>query len=126
MTDQPPDSDLYLRPAVKILGEKFVEEMRAHRFPIPRVRAGDDGHKLIFEWSKNLRLVITATAADFTIADDGEAAVPGQPGQECLNTASHRPDALTIPTRKLGPLHRSRSSGPAENRMDSHLLRDCE
>jgi hypothetical protein len=70
MTDQPPDSDLYLRPAVKILGEKFVEEMRAHRFPIPRVRAGDDGHKLIFEWSKNLRLVITATAADFTIADD--------------------------------------------------------
>jgi hypothetical protein len=29
MTNEPPDSDLYLRPAVKILAEKFVGEMSA-------------------------------------------------------------------------------------------------
>jgi hypothetical protein len=65
MTDQSPDAGLYLRPAVKMLAEKFVEEMRALRFPVPRVRPDDDGHNIIFEWSKKLRLVISATGADF-------------------------------------------------------------
>jgi hypothetical protein len=37
MTDQPPDSDRYLRPAVNILGEKFVEEMRG---PLPHPARG--------------------------------------------------------------------------------------
>jgi hypothetical protein len=70
MTDQPSESDLYLRPAVKTVAEKLIGEMRAQRFPTPRVRADDDGHQLIFEWRKKLRLVITATGADFSIADD--------------------------------------------------------
>jgi hypothetical protein len=70
MTDQPPDSDQYLRPAVKVLAEKFVAEMRALRFPIPKVRADEDGHNLTFEWSKKLQLVITAIEADFRIVED--------------------------------------------------------
>jgi len=39
MTEQPPEGVLYLRPSVKTLAEKFAGEMRAHRFPTPRVRA---------------------------------------------------------------------------------------
>jgi hypothetical protein len=70
MTEQPPEGVLYLRPSVKTLAEKFAGEMRAHRFPTPRVRAHDDGNSIIFEWSKKLRLVVTATGADFKIADD--------------------------------------------------------
>jgi hypothetical protein len=70
MTDQPPDSDQYLRPAVKIIAEKFVAEMRVLRFPTPRVYAGEGGHNLTFEWSKKLRLVITAIGADFRTIED--------------------------------------------------------
>jgi hypothetical protein len=63
------DSDLYLRPAVKILAEKFVAEMRALRFPTPRVQA-DESFNITFEWGKKLRLVITSTGADLRIAED--------------------------------------------------------
>jgi hypothetical protein len=42
MIDQPPNSDRYLRSAVKIIAAKFVDEMRALRFPIPRVHAEGD------------------------------------------------------------------------------------
>jgi hypothetical protein len=66
MTNEPPDSDLYLRPAVKILAEKFVGEMRTSRFPVPRVQT-DESFNIIFEWSKKLRLVITATGGDFRV-----------------------------------------------------------
>jgi hypothetical protein len=69
MTEKPPDSDLYLRPAVKILTEKFVAEMRALRFPVPRVQA-DESFNITFEWSKRLRLVITATGADLRIIEE--------------------------------------------------------
>ena len=69
MADKPPDSDLYLRPAVKILAEKFVAEMRALRFPTPRVQA-DESFNITFEWGKKLRLVITSTGADLRIAED--------------------------------------------------------
>ena len=66
---EPADSDLYLRPAVKILAEKFVAEMRALRFPTPRVQA-DESFNITFEWGKKLRLVITSTGADLRIAED--------------------------------------------------------
>ena len=68
MTDEPPDSGLYLRPAVKILAEKFVGEMRALRFPVPRVQT-DESFNILFEWSKMLRLVITAAGADFRVIE---------------------------------------------------------
>jgi hypothetical protein len=70
MADQPPDSDRYLMPAVKTFAAKFIDEMRALRFPVPRVHAEGDGHEIVFEWSKKLRMVITATAADFSILND--------------------------------------------------------
>jgi len=68
MTDEPPNSDLYLRPAVKELAEKFVAEMRALRFPTPKVQA-DESFNITFEWSKKLRLIITATGADLRIVE---------------------------------------------------------
>ena len=71
MTEQPPNSELYLRPAVKDLAEKFVAEMRALRFPTPRVLA-DESFNISFEWSKKLRLVITATGADLRIVEDAQ------------------------------------------------------
>jgi hypothetical protein len=69
MTDQPPNSDVYLRPAVKVLAEKFVAEMRALRFPTPQVQA-DESFNITFEWSKKLRLVIRATGADLRIVEE--------------------------------------------------------
>jgi hypothetical protein len=69
MADQPPERDLYLTPAAKIRADKFVAEMRASRFPVPRVQA-DDGHNVSFEWGKKLRLVITASGADFGIIEE--------------------------------------------------------
>jgi hypothetical protein len=69
MANEPPDSDLYLRPAVKILVEKIVGEMRALRFPVPRVQT-DESFNITFEWSKKLRLIITATGADLRIIDE--------------------------------------------------------
>ena len=64
MVDQPPDSDLYTTPAAKTHADKFVAEMRALDFPVPRVRA-DDGQDVACEWSNKLRLVVTATVAEF-------------------------------------------------------------
>jgi hypothetical protein len=68
MVDQPPDSDLYMTPAAKTHADKFVAEMRALHFPVPRVQA-DGCQDVAFEWSNKLRLVITATVAEFSIVE---------------------------------------------------------
>jgi hypothetical protein len=69
MVDQPPDSDLYMTPAAKAHADKFVAEMRALHFPVPRVQA-DDGQNVAFQWSNKLRLVVTATVAEFIIIEE--------------------------------------------------------